>query len=100
MLKGLIYKTPKWVKNKYFLCAIIGLFWVAFLDNNNLINQWKWNRNLRNLNKEIKYYKVRIDEVNEDLTNLSTNPQNLERFAREKYYMKRPNEEIFVITKE
>lgn len=100
MLKKIFHKTPKWLKNKYALTFIIGFLWVAFLDTNNLINQFKWRRELSNLNKEISYYRERTKQVNEDLLNLNSNLENLERFAREKYYMKRPSEEIFVITSE
>ena len=73
-------------------------FWIAFFDENNLINLIEYKLELNHLNEEQEYYKREIVKAKKDLEDLTTNVENLERFAREKYLMKRDNEEIFVLS--
>jgi cell division protein DivIC len=97
MLKKLSGKTPTFLKNKYVFTALCGFLWVAFLDNNNLLSQISWHMELSQIQSEKAYYVTRIKEVKEDYKNLSSDMENLERFARERYFMKKPNEDIFII---
>lgn len=65
-----------------------------------MINQYKLKSQLNNLNKEKSYYEEQIRTTNQELQNLLNDNEKLERFARERYLMKRNNEEIFVIVSE
>jgi cell division protein FtsB len=88
------------LKNKYLL-TIIGLsVWVIFFDKNDLKTQIELRKEVRQLEEERNYYAHEIADITADIRDLSTNPKTLEKFAREKYYMKRDNEEIFVIVEE
>lgn len=85
------------VKNKYILTILIFFFWLLFFDSNNLIDRYKELRKLRQFEKDRIYFTERIDIDSKRLKQLKTSNKNLEKFAREQYYMKKPNEEIFVI---
>jgi cell division protein FtsB len=71
--------------------------WMAFLDENNLMVQYKRHRKLKELEKNKDYYSAEIKRVSHELYELSNNPETLEKFAREHYWMKRPDEDVFVL---
>lgn len=84
-------------KNK-FLLTIIGLaVWIAFFDKNDLKTQYELRKEVKQLEEERNYYAKEIEGITSDIKELTSNPKTLEKFAREKYYMKRDNEDIFVI---
>jgi len=85
------------MKNRYFLAASIFLIWIAFFDQNNLITQIQYRMELNKLEEEREFYQGEIKQIRADLKELKTNPKTLEKFAREKYLMKKDVEEIFVI---
>ena len=64
------------------------------------MSQYELRQKLRQLRTEQKYYLDEIAKSKNDMNELKTNPANLEKFAREKYLMKKDNEEIFVIVKD
>ena len=88
------------VLNKYFISVIAIIVWVTFFDKDDLLSQYQLRKKLKQLRTERKYYKDEIKNSKNDLNELRTNPSNLEKFAREKYLMKKDNEEIFVIVKD
>jgi len=85
------------VTNKYLLTTIVLAVWVGFFDKNDVQTQLEFRREVKKLTTERDYYKNEIKSITSDLRELSTNPATLEKFAREKYLMKRDNEEIFVL---
>lgn len=93
-------KLRPWVKNKYIITILIFIVWLLFFDNNNLVDRIKEINHLRQLEKDRKYYLERIDKDSKSLEQLKTNNKNLEKFAREKYLMKKENEDIFVVVEE
>jgi cell division protein FtsB len=88
------------LKNKYFLTVIILAVWVLFFDKNDLKTQIDFKKQVKQLEEERNYYAKENAEVSRELKELTTNPKTIEKFAREKYYMKRDNEDIFVIVEE
>lgn len=72
------------------------LIWMIFFDENSYINKRKLNKEIKKLEKENTYYQNEIEKDNKTIKNLS-NPDSLEKYAREKYKMKKKNEEIFLI---
>lgn len=93
-------KLPRFLKNKYALAGIIFIVWVSFFDQNNLITQIQYRLELTKLEDEKKFYKKELNQIQADLKELKSNPASLEKFAREKYFMKKADEEIFVIVEE
>jgi len=92
-----IDKIPPILRNKYILTIIVFFVWLLLLDSNNLISRYKEMRNLRKLKSEKEYYVQRIEEDKRKLHELKTDNQNLEKFAREQYRMKKPEEDLYII---
>ena len=88
------------LKNKYLLTTLALVVWLLFFDKNDILSQVERTGELRALEEERNYYQAEIEKSKQDMKELQTNPKNLEKFAREKYLMKKPNEEVFVIVKE
>ncbi len=93
-------KLPKYTKNFYFIFTLFFLTWMLFIDANDFITQYKLNQQRKNLEDERTYYLEKIDEVREEREELLSNDELLEKFAREKYLMKKPKEDLFVIVKD
>lgn len=94
----------KWVRNffinKYFISLIAVTVWVVFFDKDDVLSQYQLRKKLHQLKEEKNYYSNEIEKSSHEINELKTNPANLEKFAREKYLMKKDNEEIFVIVKD
>lgn len=85
------------LKNKYLIATIAFATWLFFYDRNDIPSQLSRQKELKELNNRIDYYKQQIDLTEEELKNLQSDPATLEKYAREKYFMKRDNEEVFII---
>lgn len=83
--------------NRYTMTLLIFLVWIAFFDRNNLVEKMQLRGKIAALKKERTYYLEKIEEDNRKKQELLSNRDNLEKFAREQYLMKKPNEDIFVI---
>jgi len=92
-----IDKIPVSFRNKYFLTVFVFLLWIIFLDGNNLIARVRDMRELRNLRKDREYYQGKIEEDKRKLKELKTDNQNLEKFAREQYHMKKADEDLYIV---
>jgi Septum formation initiator. len=90
-------KIPAIFRNKYVLTIIIFFVWVLLLDSNNLITRYKEMKELNKLKVDREYYIKRIDEDKQKLHELKTDNHNLEKFAREQYRMKKPDEDLYII---
>jgi cell division protein FtsB len=86
-------------KNKYFLISLAFLVWMIFFDKNDLFSQYQYRQQVNKLKQEREFYQKETDKVKKDLDELTSDPKKLEKFAREKYLMKRNNEDVFVIVK-
>jgi cell division protein FtsB len=91
-------KIPYWLKNKYSITFLVFLIWLAFVDQNDMITQYSYHRDLRKLKSERDYFKEATEKTRQELEDLTKNPATLEKFARENYFMKKNNEEVFVFT--
>ena len=90
-------KIPALFRNKYILTIIIFVVWVLLLDSNNLIARYKEMRELNKLEIEREYYLKRIEADRQKLHELKTDNHNLEKYAREQYRMKKPDEDLYII---
>lgn len=88
---------PPWMKNKYVLTILVFIVWIVLLDPNNLISRVHEVRTRNRLVREREYYMERIEEDRKKLNALRTSDENLEKYAREQYRMKKPDEELFII---
>ncbi len=93
-------KIPKWLKNKYILTTILFVVWITFFDSNDLIQQVGYVTHLHELKHQKAYLENQIDTINTQLHDLKNNPHKLEEYAREKYLMKKKDEDVFLIPSE
>ena len=90
-------RLPAFIKNKYFVSISLFLIWMLFIDDYNMIFQWQKSRELAAIKEKKEYYEKEIQQVNQDRKDLFSSKANLEKYAREKYLMKRDDEDIFII---
>ncbi len=83
-------------KNIFVLIFVVFAIWMLFFDTNSFLTHLELNNEMDDLESEKEYYKREIQKDKKEIETLS-NDQGLEKFAREKYYMKRDNEEIYII---
>ncbi|HMO31526.1 MAG TPA: septum formation initiator family protein [Lacibacter sp.] len=89
-------RIPSVLTNKYVL-TLIGLgAWMLFFDRNDLFSQFNRFQKLRELKSSSAYYDQRIEEARAELERRKTDPTAFERIAREKYFMKKDKEDLFV----
>lgn len=93
-------KLLPYIKNKYTLTLLAFVVWVSFFDKNDLLSQIELRKEVRKLEGEKKYYVTEINKNKSDMKELMTNPKNLEKFAREKYLMKKDDEDVFVLVEQ
>ena len=87
-------------KNKFFWVTAAFLVWMLFFDKNDLLSQFQYHQEVSKLKIERDFYTKQTAQVTKDLSELTSNPAQLENFAREKYLMKKDNEDVFVIVKD
>lgn len=91
----------EWFSNRYVLTAAVGLVWVTFISEIDLVYLAKSRLELNRLENQVAHYELEIEATRNQLVDLTSNPERLERFAREKYFMKRDNEDLFrIVAKE
>ena len=89
---------PAWLKNKYLLTTVGFVVWILFFDARDFItSHFRERAELVRLEKSKQYYEQQISATRHELDQLKTDPGLLEKYAREKYLMKRDNEDLFVI---
>ncbi|WP_264521642.1 FtsB family cell division protein [Flavobacterium sp. N1994] len=96
--KNLTDKYPilKILSNRYIIVLVFFTVWMLFLDNTSYLEHRILNKQLDELEDNKKYYQ---DEIKKDEENIKLlkNPDQIEKYAREKYYMKRDSEDIYII---
>ena len=83
-------------RHKYLITLLVFGVIIVFLDENSLIQRAKHREEIRELNEEIAKYRKQFEDDTRKLKELTDNPEALEKIAREKYLMKKPNEDIFI----
>ena len=87
------------LRNKYSLSLILFFGWIVFLDSNNLIDRIYNLKQVHKLERDIIFYNEKIRDDRAKLEELESNPSDLEKFAREHYLMKKPDEDVFIFEK-
>ena len=90
------HKIFKPFKNIFILILAVFIVWMLFFDANSWLIHHELNTDIDALENEKEYYKKEIEKDNKAIKTLS-NEEGIEKFAREEYYMKRENEEIYII---
>ncbi len=90
-------KIGKKLLNKYLIVFVVFTVLLTFFDDHSLIHRWQTYRRIVRMEKELKYYQDEIDTNRQKRNELQSSNENLEKFAREHYFMKKENEDIFII---
>ncbi len=88
------------LSNLYFLLTLLIVLWSIFFDANSLMNILAGRRRISDLKEKREYYQQQIKEERRRLKELKTDRRNLEKFAREQYFMRKANEDIYVVVEE
>jgi cell division protein DivIC len=94
----LLTHIPAFLKNKYFIAITAFFVVLLFLDKNDFFTQIDRKKELRDLQESKQYYTTQIAAERKELEALKTNPATVEKYAREKYLMKRDGEDLFIIS--
>ena len=94
----LLTHIPSWLKNKYVLTVIGFAVWMLFFDDRDVYNTYfKQRSELNTLQDNKVYFEKQITATSKELDQLKINAATIEKYAREKYLMKRDNEDLFVV---
>ena len=89
--------VPPPMRNRYFLCLIVFFAWLIFFDKHDLLTQWRLANSVERLEYDKTYFQAKIKDAKERKADIE---RNQEKFARERYYMHKNDEEVFIIVKE
>ena len=97
-LKNSIEKRPwlRFLSNRYVIVSLFFISWMFFLDNYSYFDHLILNKEIDELEDNKSYYQQEIRKDSENIK-LLRNPDQVEKYAREKYYMKRDSEDIYLI---
>lgn len=95
-MKKVLY-TFNFLRNKYVLFLTVFVVWISFFDRDDLITQWDRKHELNKLETSEAFYTSEIAVTKKELAALNNDPTVLEKFAREKFYLKKMGEEIFLV---
>ena len=94
----ILEQIPDWIKSKYLLTFIGFVGWMFFFDDRDIITtHFKHPHELQQLEESKEYFEKQIADTRKELDQLKKDPTTLEKYAREKYFMKRDNEDLFVV---
>lgn len=93
----LLELVPAPLRNRYSLILLLFVGWMIFFDKHDVLTQWRLQSTVDQLNDEKAFYTEQIEQAEQERLELEINK---EKIAREKYYMKRPGEDVFIIVDE
>lgn len=98
--RKLISKVPPYIKNRYAVTIALFFVWMIFFDRNDFISAVRMNIELSRLHDQQEYYKQELEATKQLQKAIFNHNENLEKFAREKFYMKKDDELLYVIVEE
>lgn len=90
-------KRKSLLLNKYLIVFVVYTVFLTFFDEHNLLQRWQAYRKINRLEEELEFYRNEIKATKQKKNELQSSNQNLEKFAREQYLMRKENEDIFII---
>lgn len=87
-------QIPAPLRNKYFFVLALFFTWMIFFDRHDIITQWRLQRSVDKLESDRSFYSEKIEAAEQERLELDIND---EKFAREQYYMKKSDEDVFII---
>ena len=93
-------KYLRYTKNFYFMFTLFFVIWMVFIDSNDVFTQFKLSSKLKELENQKDFYIEKKEKIKEDREGLMSNSEMLEKFARERYLMKKKSEDLYVVVEE
>ncbi len=100
VMKNEKFTQKRWYKvltNKYVIASLLFLAWIVFFDENSFVSHAENKSRLRDLNRQKVYYQERIASDMQKMEDLNAGIKELEKFAREQYYMSKPDEDLYIV---
>ena len=94
-----VRRIPPFIYNKYFLATSLFVLWMLFFDRNDFFTQMARKKELAEIERSKDYFAQKITEGKKFSRDMRSNADAVEKFVREKYLMKRDNEDLFLIQK-
>lgn len=88
------------IRNKYLIAVVAFVVWMLFFDRHDMATQYSYYSQLKGLKAEKEFYTSEIDRIAKAIHDLNNDPKEQQRVARERYQMKKDNEDIFVIVEQ
>ncbi|GGH12893.1 septum formation initiator family protein [Sphingobacterium alkalisoli] len=85
------------IKNKFLLAVIAFIIWMCFFDRYDFATQYNYYQEKSKLEKEKEFYVSEIVQIEKSINDVQFNPSEIQRIAREKYKMKKDNEDVYVL---
>ena len=85
------------LKNKFFIVSIVFVIWVVFFAQYDIISLRNQQAELKEMNEKINYLEKEVDRLRIEKESLKNDPKTVEKYAREKYFMKAENEDVFML---
>ena len=95
-MQKMFSRVPAVFKNKYYITLFAFIVWILFFDSNNIFEIWKFRQGYYRLKNEKQFYQEETLKVNAERQELFSSPKSLEKFARERYFMKKDDEDIYI----
>lgn len=95
-----MYRLLSVIKNKYIIVGSAFVVWMLFFDRHDITTQYGYYSELKNLQAEQQFYLDEMETLNKLVHDIYSDPEEIQRIAREKYQMKKDNEDVFVIVEE
>jgi cell division protein FtsB len=95
--KGIKKSLMKMMRNKYIVASVLFFAWIVFFDENSIVSHQQNKQRLNELIEQKEYYKERIVADKQKLEDLKSGVADLEKFAREQYFMSKPDEDVFIV---
>ena len=91
--------TPTWLKNRYFISVFCFIIWIFFFDTNSIITQINQSKEIKKIQQDQFYYRQEIkkDQSIIDIISQDSLTPEFEKYLREKLFLSKENEEIFII---
>ncbi len=97
LLRRGLGRLPSWLKNKYLLAGVFFVIWMLFFDPKDIPSGFERKQKLNELQNSEQHLDELITDAQKELDQLKNNAQSIEKYAREKYMMKKDNEDLFIV---
>jgi cell division protein DivIC len=91
---SLLRKLPSPLRNRFYVLSGVFIFWMVFIDKHDILTQWKLRQTVKKQQAEMAQYKQQLIDIQQDKQDMD---KNMEKFAREHFYMHKSDEEVFIL---